>query len=332
MIGLRNIWYPERYHGHTKTKDFFEGWYYKLVDHDESHMYAFIPGIFLGSDQKSSHSFIQVLHGNTGTSHYIQYPLEDFWAAKDSFHVTIGKSSFKDQDIYLDIQDRELCVQGHLTFTQQVPWPKSFFSPGIMGWYSFLPFMECYHGVISLDHKIQGTLNIQDSPVNFTHGRGYIEKDWGKAFPQGWLWTQSNHFQTVGTSFMASIASVPWMGSKFVGFLMALWHENSLYTFTTYNGSRLEHLSIQENTASFRVYNKKTGYELSMQGEGPTGGSLKAPCREDMLETVRESLKAQLNIQCYHRPKNGDRQLLFSGTGNNGGLELCGNVNALQCS
>ena len=28
---------------------------------------------------------------------------------------------------------------------------------GIMGWYRFVPFMQCYHGVVSLNHKLNGT-------------------------------------------------------------------------------------------------------------------------------------------------------------------------------
>ena len=36
-------------------------------------------------------------------------------------------------------------------------------------------------------------------------GRGYIEKDWGQAFPRAWIWTQSNHFgaDAPGTSLTA---------------------------------------------------------------------------------------------------------------------------------
>ena len=35
--------------------------------------------------------------------------------------------------------------------------------------------------------------------------RGYIEKDWGKAFPHSWLWLQTNHFTQPGTSLSASV-------------------------------------------------------------------------------------------------------------------------------
>ena len=55
--------------------------------------------------------------------------------------------------------------------------------PGVMGPFSFVPFMECYHGVVNIDHKISGSLMINNEEIDFTDGYGYIEKDWGKSFP-----------------------------------------------------------------------------------------------------------------------------------------------------
>ena len=49
---------------------------------------------------------------------------------------------------------------GRLVFEGITPWPVSITSPGIMGWYAWVPKMECYHGVLSLDHRIQGDLQI----------------------------------------------------------------------------------------------------------------------------------------------------------------------------
>ena len=51
-----------------------------------------------------------------------------------------------------------------------------------MGWYAWMPFMECYHGLVSLDHGIEGVLSAESDTVDMTGGRGYTEKDWGAAF------------------------------------------------------------------------------------------------------------------------------------------------------
>jgi tocopherol cyclase len=71
---------------------------------------------------------------------------------------------------------------------------KAFFSPIAMGWYSFVPFMECYHGVISLYNNIFGKLSANDRIIDYTDEIGYIEKDWARSFPSSRLWMQTNHF------------------------------------------------------------------------------------------------------------------------------------------
>ncbi len=106
-----------------------------------------------------------------------------------------------------------------------------------MGPYSFAPFMECYHGVLSFDHDMNGTLIMNGESVNFDGGRGYIEKDWGRAFPRAWVWGQSNHFDHPGTSITISVATIPWLRTSFRGFIIGLWHDRKLYRFATYTGA-----------------------------------------------------------------------------------------------
>ena len=44
--------------------------------------------------------------------------------------------------------------------------------------------MECYHGIVSMDHTVNGLIEINNEKIDFSEGRGYIEKDWGRSFPQ----------------------------------------------------------------------------------------------------------------------------------------------------
>jgi len=70
-----------------------------------------------------------------------------------------------------------------------------------MGWYSYIPFMECKHGIVSVNHKISGTLRIDNELIDLNEGKGYIEKDWGTSFPEAWIWIQSNNFNNPDTAF-----------------------------------------------------------------------------------------------------------------------------------
>ena len=149
-IMLQSLFYethhPEIYHGknYRQSHTFFEGWYYKIVDADAKVAWAIIPGIYKGkSEEQKSEAFIMTLDGRTHKSTFHSFPVESFVAPNEKvFDIRIGKSNrFSNDGITLDLPE----IRGSITFTGVVPWPVSWTSPGIMGWYAYFP-MECYHG------------------------------------------------------------------------------------------------------------------------------------------------------------------------------------------
>ena len=102
-----------------------------------------------------------------------------------------------------------------------------------MGWYAFIPFMECYHGVVSANHYTEGYANYKGQKINFNGGKGYIEKDRGISFPESWIWLQANTFADRDVSFFFSVAKIPWLGSSFPGFLCFVYINGNYYRFMT---------------------------------------------------------------------------------------------------
>ena len=149
--------------------------------------------------------------------HYFEYPLTSFRANKEKFEIKIGKSFFSLKKIILDIDDGETVIRAQMEFKNIVSWPVKRFSPGVMGIFAFIPFLECYHGVLSFDHSINGYVEINNEKKDFTGGKGYIEKDWGSSMPSSWIWMQTNHFDEEDISLFGSIAKIPWLGSYFTG-------------------------------------------------------------------------------------------------------------------
>lgn len=310
---------PEWYHGHEQKPPFFEGWYFKLIDAATQQRYAIIPGVFLSGEP---HAFVQVLNGRTAAAHYYRFPLDDFWAARDRFEIHIGPNRFRSEQIQLQLTG-ERSFQGTLRFSQLTPWPESWRAPGIMGWYAWVPTMECYHGVVSLDHIIHGALTIDGETVDFSGGRGYTEKDWGKSFPSAWIWMQSNHFNAApGTSLTASIAMIPWRGAAFRGFIIGLWHEGKLYRFATYTGAETEHLAVDEEQVTWVIRDKTHRLRLvARRGAAETFGPLKGPTTTEMGKRVAESLTADIDVH-LHRIEGGREQEIFVGNGRCAGLEV----------
>jgi hypothetical protein len=308
------------YHGHGKRPPFFEGWYYKLVTADGDQRFAVIPGVILG-DQ--GHAFVQVLDGITGRSTYHIYPLDEFWASRLDFDVAIGPNRFTQNAISLHIDRPEGRIAGTLRFPGTIPWPVSPVSPGIMGWYAWVPAMECYHGVLSFDHRIDGCLAVDGQLIDFHGGRGYIEKDWGQSFPEAWVWFQSNHFPSPGTCITASVAIIPWVRQAFRGFIVGLVHDGLLYRFATYTGAHIEHLEIADDSVAWRVRNDR--HRLHMLATRVEGGLLLGPTRLDMGKRVDETLSAMVDVHLTTL----DGQVVFAGEGSYAGLEVHGNLDRL---
>jgi tocopherol cyclase len=308
---------PGMYHGFNKKPPFFEGWYYKLISADEKHKIAIIPGVILGQD---AHAFVQVLEGVSGKAAYHSFPFEEFRADRSLFALAVGGNRFNGNHLSLNIERPEGQLTGEIQFGSLNPWPVTLFSPGIMGWYAWVPGMECYHGVLSFDHPLKGILMLDGKEMDFTGGRGYIEKDWGQAFPAGWIWFQSNHFSGVSACITASVAIIPWLGHAFRGFIVGFWLDGRLYRFATYTGARIESLRIFDDHVDWVLQDRR--YRLHLAARRVQGGLLRGPTRLDMGQRVLETLNATVEL----RLETLQGALLFEGLGAHTGLEVMGDL------
>ncbi|QIA06483.1 tocopherol cyclase family protein [Draconibacterium halophilum] len=313
---IQALFHPERYQGWGRSKRYFEGWYYKVVSAGEQEAFAFIPGIAM-DEQGKQHAFIQVLDGKAQTAEYITYPAEAFSVVAGAFNVNVGGSKFTGNSINLALDD----YYGTLQFENTVSWPNRWYSPGIMGPYSFVPFMECNHGIVSMDHRLEGTLTLRGRPVDFSDGRGYIEKDWGHSFPSAYFWMQSNHFAQPGISFKASVAKIPWLRSSFVGFIAGLYFNGKLFEFTTYNGTKLLRSLANQEQVELLMENKK--YRLEVLAHRDHATELASPLSGIMDGRISESMTSELELTLTDK-KSG--KILFQDTGRNAALEVAGKI------
>jgi hypothetical protein len=325
---LEGVRHPEAFHGNGKASPFFEGWYVKLVSEDLSQRWAVIPGIFKGidkadSDERQSHdeAFIQVLDGGTGRSWFHSFDISEFKASTDKFEVQIGNNLFNEKEVRLDLPQ----LKGTIKITTPfIPWPVTLRSPGIMGWYGLVPFMECFHGIVSFGHKLEGSLSVKGKQHSFSKGKGYIETDWGRGFPSGYIWMQTNHFDfNSDTSLIASAAIIPWIGNSFRGFIMGIMHEGKLYSWTTYNGSKELELRVDDG----HVFWKVTGPDgnLELKAERTRGGLLHAPLHKNMHRRVEETMDSTVEIKLLD--KNNFE--IVKGTGTAAALEIFGELEKL---
>ena len=316
-MSLRGILIPALYHGFKKKPPFFEGWYFKMVSADGGHKIAIIPGVILGQD---AHAFVQVLDGVEGTTAYVKFPMAEFRAEERRFDIQIGENQFDEKHLSLALDTPKCQLTGEIQLGVLKPWPVTLLSPGIMGWYAWVPRMECYHGVLSFSHSLHGSLTLNGKEMDFTGGRGYIEKDWGKAFPSAWIWFQSNHFVGASACITASVAIIPWVGQAFRGFIVGLWVDGKLHRFATYSGARIQSLQIFDDHVDWVLQNRQS--RLFLKASRVEGGLLRGPTRHDMGQRVMETLNATVKV----RLETLDGNLLFEGLGEHTGLEVMGDL------
>lgn len=320
---IRGIRHPEAFHGRGVTGGFFEGWYVKVADAQQRARWAFIPGVFRGHDGESvtDEAFVQVLDGATGVSAYHRYAATDFSASADDFDVWVGPHHFSSQGVSMRLPG----LHGDIRFTTPMdPWPVTWRRPGIMGPYAWVPMMECYHGIVSFGHDLSGSLTVAGEQQVFDGGRGYIEKDWGRAFPAGYVWMHSQHFAGAPEACLsASVALIPWLRSSFRGFIVGLRLTSGLHTWATYNGSRERWLEIDETHVRWALDGPSGTLELV--AERKRGGLLHAPIRTRMHERVEETLDAVIELK-YVDPAG---RVVLDTTGTCAGLEVHGDLTRL---
>ncbi|PKK97394.1 MAG: hypothetical protein CVV58_01490 [Tenericutes bacterium HGW-Tenericutes-3] len=318
-MSIKTLTHPEFFQGKHKKNNYFEGWYYKFVSQDEKDTLAFIPGVSINSEDR--HAFIQVFisHHNGKNvqlkTHYFRFKYEDFIFNEKVFWIKIGQNTFSNNHIEINLDEKDFKISGILKMSHLSPIRRSLLSPNIMGIFGYLGFMECYHGIVSMSHKLEGSLGVNENNILFQDGKGYIEKDWGKSFPDAYVWLQSNHFKDPLTSFMFSYANIPFLGFHFKGLIANLVINNKEYRFATYNRAKILDEKLNGSSASYLI--KKGKYLLQIDAHSTSQIDLVSPRNGQMIEQIKEGLSGQIQLTLKYKNK-----IIYQDTGYHAGIEI----------
>jgi tocopherol cyclase len=311
---LKRLKDPTIFQGDLKKRHYFEGWYFKQSNPDGDVVLSIIPGISLAEEDR--HAFIQLLDGTSGVAYYERFGVEEFKPGLEPFSVKIGDNVFSLSGVDLNISGK-VSVKGSLRYRDLSLFRGGIGMRGVMGWYGFVPFMETYHGLISMDQVVDGSIVINGDRRVFDAARGYIEKDWGSSFPSAWIWLQANSFNERGVSLMVSVAVVPWLHSSFVGHLAIFLHRGEVINLSTYGGGKVTRLEKVDTGLQMRVENKR--YSLDIWADSGRFVDLKSPKMGVMKGRTAESLHGSIKVIVVDNEK---KSTLFSGSSPGLGLEI----------
>ncbi len=251
---------------------FFQGYYFKHQKGAET--------LCLIAGWSDSERFIQIITQN------------------GSWQTFMTKGSrFSGKGIILDIHTPELSLTGKIAYQGLSP-----IRYDIMGPFRFFP-MECRHGIISMSHQLKGSVTFNGRNIDFTGGKGYIEKDSGRSFPSSYTWVQANDFRE-DCSIMAAIAEIPVCGLRFRGCISVIHYKGREYRFATYLGVQI--LCCTEE----KIILKQGSYRLHIQIHTKNSHCLSAPRNGQMSRTILETASCPAEYVFY----KGDVQIfhLFS--------------------
>ncbi len=264
--------------GKRAVKKQFDGYYYKHQTKD--HTLCLIAGKAYGGP------FIQVI------------------TKSQSFCVPFGKNNrFSPDGVHLEIESDAFTLTGEIAYRNLSP-----IRYDIMGPFRYFP-MECRHGIISMSHQLSGGVIFNGQEMDFTGGKGYMEKDSGTSFPKSYVWAQANAFDEP-CSVMVSVADIPFFGFRFDGCICVVHYKGKEYRLATYLGVRVECCTQRKIILSQRQY------RLVLSIDADRGHPLAAPARGEMTRTILENPACPMQVQFFEHGR-----LVFDLSTNQGSFE-----------
>lgn len=108
-----------------------------------------------------------------------------------------------------------------------------------MGPFRRVPHMQCVHGIRSMDHLVDGAVELNGRTLWFDKGRGYWETDRGRSFPRRYLWTQCAWQERQRVSLMLAVARIPVGPGSFTGIISEIFYAGASFRLATYRGARV---------------------------------------------------------------------------------------------
>lgn len=246
----------------------FEDWYFRIIDEKGEHLITF--DIRITKRGRGLEGILQV-ERTTGTERVVSTCSLQKIVIHDKL-IRIDKSQLGLDKIMLDIDEPGLKIQGELELSHTIDLRKSFWQPGLMGVYKWIPFLEFYEEILSLRSVTVGSVMINDEIYSLDAGNCYIQKQWGEHFPNVWLWAQGSQFaKHKDLSIALGVARLKIFFNYYTAFAIPIHYDGYTEIFANYNGGHIAKLYRYKGYVHLIVTKKDKMLDIKIYGRDESG-------------------------------------------------------------
>ncbi|MFB6317120.1 tocopherol cyclase family protein [Saccharicrinis sp. FJH54] len=315
---LPKVYHPEIFQFCKNHRRYFENWLFKLVSEDRNSVMVIIPVMELGSNQRC---YVQFMNGISGETCVAYYDLKELTASKYDMDFSFGGNNFSEKGIDISVDQKGFTGSGRIDFGELMRYPSKGLRRNLMGYFSYLPFQHIYYAVISMQHKINGSITMNNQTFNFDNGTGFIEKTWGKYYPESWLYIGCNTFTIPDTYFVVTASTINLGFTKILGNIGYFYHKGKLLNISFYTKTRFTKFDHQGKVLLLELTKDEHRIEITLIPRNK--GKIKIPSATEN-RYVFESADSTLHLNYFV-----NNQLVLSTEGEHAEYDFVEDLNNL---
>ncbi len=288
--------------GEVDRGDWYEWWYYKVVDPKSGDSFFFTYGVLnpWDVDRTLAGTLATIQVGSFNRRQLVtnHFPVTEFSARYDKTSVNVGGNLATDKRI-----QGHVIEQGH-----EVSWDiavKKNWRFEAMGWSMKIPDMSgIYWYPAQASATMNGWIRFDGVTIDLKDAPGYQDRNWGRNFPKWWTWLVSSNFKNSPGTVLAAGGGEPKLFNSvylFAGLCVGLKHKGKEYIFRTTDGHTVN-FDIGWGVWSVSAQNN-SGQKIEISAYAPPEKFmlLKFPSPQGGEFYDYEALQGQMNVKIYER-------------------------------
>jgi len=288
--------------GQVDRRDWFEWWYYKIVDPDTHDAFLFTYGVTDPWDSGATlPGTAAVVEAGDIKSHALalqKFPVGQFQAAYNRTAVNIAGNTATDKQIQGHVVANGHDISWNISFSRKWRFPA-------MGWAMYVPNISgIYWYPAQASAEADGWVQVDGTVHTLNQAPAYQDRNWGQSFPEWWTWLVSNHFENSPETTLAAGGGEPKiLNSVYLlsGLCIGLKYAGKKYIFRT---TDMDYVNFIINWGTWSVVAENGhGQRIEISAYAPPDQFLLLPFISPRAQTFYdyEALLGKMTVKLYER-------------------------------